>query len=211
MFTGLIEAVAKVVSVSRFGGGIKLGIDVSGLRTAPALGASIAVNGVCLTVTALSGSTASFDAVTETANRSTTASLRPGSVVNLESSLRAGDALDGHIVQGHVDATGELLRVESLEESSIFHFSLPRAIAPLVAEKGSVAVNGVSLTVARAGREQFSVSLIPETLRRTNLGLLAPGAEVNLEADVLARYAARLLEFSRGGITLDYLRENGFA
>lgn len=196
MFTGLVEARGRVIRVSPRGRGAELAVDVSGLREAPDSGASIAVDGVCLTVTKREGAVASFDAVSETIRRSTLGSLRPGDAVNLESALRAGDPLDGHMVLGHVDAVGTLAAVRELPQSSVFRFSMPAAVAPLVAEKGSIAVAGVSLTVAEAGRDFFAVSLIPETLRRTTLGGLAAGAKVNLEADVLARYIARQREFS---------------
>ena len=210
MFTGLVEAIGTVCLVAPSGAGVRLGIDVTGLRRAPVRGASIAVNGACLTVTDIDGPVAFFDAVRETARRTTLASLRPGARVNLEGALCLGDALDGHMVLGHVDATGVLQGQERLPGSVVMRFSLPEAIGGLVAEKGSVAVAGVSLTVVDVDRASFSVSLIPETLARTTLGFLASGDAVNLEADVLARYVLRMQTWTGGGLTLEKLRAAGF-
>lgn len=191
MFTGLIQAIGRVESATPRGGGRSLGIDVSGLDEEPLPGASVAIDGVCLTVAEVARGAARFDAVAETIERSTLGALRPGDVVNLEPALRLGDRLDGHLVLGHVDAVGTLAEIARLPESRVFRFSMPRALAPLVAQKGSIAVAGVSLTVVEASAEAFSVSVIPQTLRRTILGTMTAGAKVNLEADVLARYVAR--------------------
>lgn len=214
MFTGLIETVGKIESVAPFGQGVRLAVDVSGLKTNPSTGASVAVDGVCLTVTERRGKIALFDAVAETVHRSALAAKGAGAGVNLESALTLQSPLDGHLVLGHVDAVGVLLEITRLPESAVLRFSLPEEIAHLVAEKGSVAISGVSLTVVDAGADSFTVSAIPETLKRTTLGAMSPGAKVNLEADVLARYVARLAAcggFGKKGLSLDKLRENGFA
>ena len=210
MFTGLIRAMGTIAASARRGGGRALSVDVAGLEARPRSGASVAVSGVCLTVTRTEGAVAIFDAVAETIDRTTLGALRAGATVNLEPSLRVGDPLDGHIVLGHVDAVSTVQEVRALPESWVFTFSLPESLRPLVAEKGSIAVDGVSLTVTAAGRESFAVSVIPETYNRTTLGQAAVGTRVNLEADVFARYAARRAG-AEGGLTEDFLRAHGFA
>ncbi|MBN2711620.1 MAG: riboflavin synthase [Planctomycetes bacterium] len=210
MFTGLIKSLGKVASVSPKGNGITLAVDISGLGYSPEIGASIAICGTCLTVTALSGKVATFDAVTETVRRSLIGSLKAGDTVNLEPALRAGDPLDGHIVSGHVDAACTVTDIRQLPESWVFRFSLPDELRHLVATKGSVAIDGISLTVAEAGRDWFTVSVIPHTYEKTNLHLKKVGSKVNLEVDMLARYAARRAEVEGGGLTESFLRENGF-
>jgi riboflavin synthase len=176
-----------------------------------ALGESIACSGCCLTVAERGGGTVSFDAVPETLARTTLGSWRPGTRVNLERALALGDRLGGHLVQGHVDAVGEVLARAAEGQGVRLTLSLPVAIAPLVAEKGSIAVDGVSLTVARVGRDRLEVALIPETLVRTTLGEAAAGTRVNLEADVVARHVARLHEFAgAGGLDLAALERWGY-
>lgn len=211
MFTGLIETIGTVRSITPQGDGVRLMINADGLRHSPERGASIAVNGACLTVTEITGTTLSFDAVKETISRTALQTLRPGSRVNLESAMRLGQPLDGHLVLGHVDAVGTLLGREMLRGSAVLRFSLPEHIGPLVAEKGSVAVNGISLTVVEAQRAAFTVSIIPETMACTTLPELREGDGVNLEADVLARYVARLHAWNQGGLTEEKLRALGFA
>jgi riboflavin synthase len=211
MFTGLIKAVGTLVSSVPRGGGRELAVDLAGLPEMPVVGASVSISGACQTVTVLAGTVAKFDAVEETIRRTKLGMLSPGAKVNLEPALRAGDPLDGHIVQGHIDAVGKLLEIKPLSGSHIFRFSLPSEIAALVAEKGSVAVDGISLTVVEAGRDFFTVSVIPHSFARTTLPLLKPGDSVNLEADVLARYASRRAQVEQtGGLTEETLRANGF-
>jgi len=160
-----------------------------------ALGESVANSGACLTVVERGGGLVGFDAVPETLARTIIGGWRPGTRVNLERALRLSDRLGGHLVAGHVDAVGEVLARKPEGQGARLTISLPPALAPLVAEKGSVAIDGVSLTVASAGRDRFEVALIPETLARTTLGEATPGRLVNLEADVVARHVARLREF----------------
>ncbi|MCC8190141.1 MAG: riboflavin synthase [Planctomycetes bacterium] len=213
MFTGLVRCLGTVGSVTRFGAGRRFSIDAGPLAAQVAVGQSVAVNGVCLTVTALHGPAASFDAVAETVARSNLCRLRAGDTVNLEPALKAGDALDGHIVLGHVDALGTVLKIETAEsDNRRVHIALPPAIRRLVAEKGSIAIDGISLTVADVGADRFSVAVIPHTWTTTTLSRRVVGDAVNLEADVLARYAARILdtETPTDGITMDTLRANGF-
>jgi riboflavin synthase len=197
MFTGLITDVATVERVAPRQGGARLTLRPCALPVAElVLGESIACSGPCLTVVEVAGGSVTFDAVPETLSRTTVGAWRPGTRVNLERALAVGDRLGGHLVQGHVDAVGEVIARVAEGEGARFTISLPAAIAPLVAEKGSNAVDGISLTVARAHRDRFEIAVIPETLARTTLGATPAGARVNLEADVLARHVARLREFA---------------
>jgi riboflavin synthase len=156
-------------------------------------GDSIAVNGVCLTASAVEDGCFRAQAVAETLARSTLGALEAGSAVNLEAPLRAGERLGGHIVQGHVDGVGTVSTIHEDDRSRVLTIELAPALHRYVAEKGSVAVDGVSLTVSALGDRDFSVALIPETLRRTTLGGVAVGDRVNLEVDILAKYVERLL------------------
>jgi riboflavin synthase len=159
-------------------------------------GESVACSGACLTVVERGEGLVSFEAIPETLSRTTLGSWRPGTRVNLERALALGERLGGHLVAGHVDAVGQVLARVAEGQGARLTLSLPPAIAPLVAEKGSVAVDGVSLTVAAARRDRFEIALIPETLARTTLGDATPGTAVNLEADLIARHVARLREFA---------------
>lgn len=210
MFTGLIQAIGTLLASVPFGNGRSLTIDLGGLPHPPTIGASIAVSGVCLTVTALRGREVRFDAVAETIARSTLGRLPVGSRVNLEPALRVGDPLDGHLVQGHVDTTAKILALTKTTDSLLCKIELPPSLQPLVAEKGSIAVDGVSLTVVEVDSDSFSVSLIPHTISHTTLGERRVGDLVNLEADILARYVARQQRFASPGVTEQLLRDHGF-
>jgi riboflavin synthase len=200
MFTGLVADMGVVERVTPRQGGARLTLRPRGIPADDlAPGESVACSGVCLTVVERGAGLVSFDAVPETLSRTTVGAWKAGSKVNLERALALGDRLGGHLVQGHVDAVGEVLSRVVEGEGARLAISLPPAIAPLVAEKGSIAVDGVSLTVAAVTRDRFEVALIPETLARTTLGAAAPGTKVNLEADVLARHVARLREFTPVG------------
>ena len=202
MFTGLVSDMGAVERLVPRQGGARLTLRPRALDVdALVLGESVACSGVCLTVVERGGGLVSFDAVPETLSRTTVGGWRPGSLVNLERALALGDRLGGHLVQGHVDAVGEVLARTPEGQGARLAVSLPASIAPLVAEKGSIAVDGVSLTVAAAGRDRFEVALIPETLARTTLGEARPGTRVNLEADVVARHVARLHELAGGGVS----------
>jgi riboflavin synthase len=212
MFTGLVADMGVVERIAPRQGGARLTLRPRAIRAEElALGESVACAGVCLTVAERGGGLVSFDAVPETLARTTIGGWRPGSAVNLERALALSDRLGGHLVQGHVDAVGQVLSRTPEGEGARLRVSLPASIAPLVAEKGSIAVDGVSLTVAAAGREWFEVALIPETLARTTLGAAQAGTKVNLEADVVARHVARLREFSAGaGVSGDDLSRWGY-
>jgi riboflavin synthase len=197
MFTGLISDIGVVERIAPQAGGARLTVRPHALPVDElALGESVANSGVCLTVVERGGGLVSFDAVPETLSRTAIGRWRPGTRVNLERALRLSDRLGGHIVAGHVDAVGELISRAVEGQGARLRFTLPAAIAPLVAEKGSIAIDGISLTVAAAGRDHFEVAVIPETLARTTLGEARPGSIVNLEADVVARHVARLREFT---------------
>ena len=207
MFTGLVSDLGTVERVAPRQGGARLVLRPRSLSVEDlAPGESVCCSGACLTVVERGAGLVAFDAVPETLARTTLGAWRPGTAVNLERALRLSDRLGGHLVAGHVDAVGEVLSAEPEGQGARLSVSLPAAIAPLVAEKGSIAVDGVSLTVARAGRDRFEVALIPETLARTTLGAAAPGTRVNLEVDVVARHVARLREFGLGPGGLDEAR-----
>lgn len=191
MFTGIVTAVGRVTEASPSSGGMKLTIDAANLPLDDvAIGDSIAVNGACLTVVSLSARTFDVDLSRETL--ACIAGLDAGARVNLEKALRLSDRLGGHLVSGHVDGVGTVERIEAVGDNRVFEFSVPEALSRYVARKGSVAVNGVSLTVNDVSRNTFAVNLIPHTLASTNLAALVPGARVNIEIDLVARYVERL-------------------
>ncbi len=192
MFTGLIADLGRVASLDADSGGARLRIQTR-LAGEIAEGDSVAVNGVCLTATAVDTEGFLTEAMPETMQRSSLGSLAEGQEVNLELALRAADRLGGHVVQGHVDGTGTVASVEPEGISRVVEVEAERDLTRYLVEKGSVALDGVSLTVSALGDESFAVSLIPETLQRTTLGKMAVGARVNIEVDVLAKHVERLI------------------
>ena len=196
MFTGLIEEIGQIVGVERGGDAARLTVRGPLAVSDATHGASISVSGVCLTVIDSGPDWFTADVMSQTLAMSALGELRAGSPVNLERAAQVGDRLGGHIVQGHVDGTAEVLAVTDGSAWRVVRFSLPEDLAPLVASKGSIAVDGVSLTVSDVGADRFEVSLIPETLTATTLGTLTPGARVNLETDILARHVQRMLQFA---------------
>jgi riboflavin synthase len=193
VFTGLIADLGSVAALEQDGEGATLQIS-SGLAADLREGDSIAVNGVCLTATAVGETGFQAQAMAETLRRSSLGGLRAGSPVNLELALRAEDRLGGHIVQGHVDGVATVGAVREEGFSRVLTFEVEAPLARYLVEKGSVAVDGVSLTVSALDERSFSVSLIPETLQRTNLGQIGEGAIVNIEVDVLAKHVERLMQ-----------------
>jgi riboflavin synthase len=187
MFTGIVSAVGSVVSLDRQRGGARLCVEPPRGEKPFARGESVCVSGVCLTALA-SGRRFSADLSDETLSRTTLGTLCPGNTVNLERALRWGDRLSGHFVLGHVDAVTHLRSIESRGRSWTYRFAVPRGLASCVVEKGSVALDGVSLTVARRRARDFDVAVIPETRRKTTLAGRRPGDPINFEADVFARY-----------------------
>lgn len=195
MFTGIIEELGEIVAIEAAGDGIRVTVRAPLAVSDAATGDSIAVSGTCLTVVGSGADWFAADVMAETVGATTTGSRVPGDVVNIERALRADTRLGGHIVQGHVDGIAPLLEVRHGEAWRVLRFGLDPAHAPLVARKGSIAVDGVSLTVSDAGADWFEVSLIPETLRATTLGRIGVGDLANIETDILARHVARLAEF----------------
>ena len=194
MFTGIIIATGRVSSMTEKGGDLEMGIDAAALDLQRvAIGDSISVQGACLTVTRVEGTSFFADVSRETMAKTTLGTLNAGSRVNLEPSLRAGDALGGHWVSGHVDAVGKLTALVQDARSWRLEFELPVNLMRFVASKGSICVNGVSLTVNQVGGRRFDVNIIPHTHQATTLGELKPGDGVNIEIDVIARYLERLM------------------
>jgi riboflavin synthase len=187
VFTGIVVEQGEVVEPPP-----RLVLRAPETASDASLGDSIAIDGCCLTVVAVDDDLLSFDAVPETLRRTTLGGLRPGAAVNLEPALRAGDRMGGHVVQGHVDGVGSLVAAQPEGDALNMTFRAPDAVLRYVIEKGSIGVNGVSLTVTAYGEETFSVSVIPHTRAVTNLGRLAVGDEVNLEADLFGKYVERL-------------------
>jgi riboflavin synthase len=196
MFTGIIEAIGEIVRVTKSAPGpFRLEVSTT-LASQLQIGESLANNGVCLTVVARKPGTVEFDLLAETAVRTNLSELRVGSLVNLERPMLAASRFDGHIVQGHVDATAVIVTIEGLGQDHRIEIELPDAFRRYIVFKGSVAVNGISLTVAEVRERSFVVWIIPHTWNRTNLRCLASGSRVNLEFDVVAKYVERMLQTS---------------
>ncbi|WP_018657327.1 riboflavin synthase [Actinomadura flavalba] len=193
MFTGIVEELGDIVAVEPLADSARLTIRGPLVTQDAVHGASIAVNGVCLTVVETSGGAFTADVMRETLERSSLGALTPGARVNLERPVRLSDRLGGHLVQGHVDGVGALLSREPGERWDLVTISLPAGLARYVVDKGSITVDGISLTVVEAGDDRFSVSLIPTTLDLTTLGHKRPGDPVNLEVDVVAKYVERMI------------------
>ncbi len=206
MFTGIVQAVGEVRALERRGDGARARIATpAGFLEGVAVGDSVAVSGVCLTAVAVAPGAFEADLSGETLARSTLGALAPGARVNLEKALTPSTPLGGHLVTGHVDGVATVTAREAAGGAVRMAFAIPRALARYVARKGSVCVDGVSLTVNAVTEEGFEVALVPHTLAVTTLGALRPGARVNLEVDIVARYLERLLE-GRGGEGLSWER-----
>jgi len=198
MFTGLVETMGIVAALEPIGPGVRLCVRSPVIAEGTSVGDSVAINGCCLTVVEIHGDEMNFDAGSETLSRTNLGRLEVGSGMNLERSLKVGDRLGGHYVTGHIDAIGTLDARRDEGDWSFFWFRVPRELTRQMASKGSIAVDGVSLTLMEVEEERFSVALIPHTLAVTTLGKLAIGDTVNIETDVLAKYVERQLEFPRG-------------
>lgn len=216
MFTGIIEDVGRIERVELGGGGARL-VVATGLASGElgeiALGASVAVMGACLTVTRHERGRLAFDVSRETLARTTLGGLKVGARVHLERALRLGDRLDGHLVQGHVDAVGRLVDRVRVGDGWELGYELPAALMPQVVEKGSITLDGVSLTVARLVERRVTIAVVPHTAAHTVLSETEVGAGVNVETDVLGKYVQRVLSLrgeSAGGIDLAFLKEHGF-
>jgi len=195
MFTGIVEELGSIAAIEDQSDAIRLTVAASAVLEGVALGDSIAVNGCCLTVATVSADATTWtaDVMQETLDKTSLYGVKPGDVVNLERAVTPQTRLGGHIVQGHVDGVGEVLRRSPSEHWEVVEISLPEHLARYLVDKGSITVDGVSLTVVEAGEKSFTVSLIPETLARTTLGRRQVGDRVNLEADVLAKHVEKLL------------------
>jgi riboflavin synthase alpha subunit len=194
VFTGIVREVGLVAGVDGGDAGVTLRIEARSTAAEAAVGDSVSVAGVCLTAEAVDDGVIRFHAVPETLARTTLARLAPGDLVNVEPALRAGDPLGGHIVQGHVDDLGTVAALEREGEGARLEIGAAESIVRYCVEKGSITVDGVSLTVAGVEGDMFSIALVPHTLAATTLGRLEPGVPVNLEVDVLAKYVERLLD-----------------
>lgn len=213
MFTGLIETVGELVSIERRGASgsltVKTALPLDEIR----IGDSIAVNGACLTVVRKGGGAVTFDVSPETIDRTAFKNLKSGAPLNMERAMRLSDRLDGHLVSGHVDCIATVTERREVAGNIVFGFRFPAEFAKYIAAKGSVAIDGISLTVNSVGPDSFSVNIIPHTASKTTLLQKRVGDEVNIETDLLCRYLERLLagrETREGGVTLDLLAKNGF-
>jgi riboflavin synthase alpha subunit len=192
VFTGIVRELGRVVSAGSDGGGVRLRIQADETATAASPGDSVAVNGCCLTVTSVADGTLEFDAVPETIQRTTLGGLDEGADVNLEPALRAGEPLGGHFVQGHVDGRGSVAALDQEGDGARLRLELAPQLLRYCVEKGSIAVDGVSLTIAALHDGGVEIALVPFTLEHTTLGRLRPADQVNVEVDLLAKYAERL-------------------
>lgn len=211
MFTGIIEEMGEVISLRRGARSFTLKVKAQKVLEGTEVGDSIATNGVCLTVTRLGEGSFEADVMPETVNRTALSGLKTGDRVNLERALTLSTRLGGHLVAGHVDATGRLTERRADDTALWLSFEAPQSVLRNVVEKGSIAIDGVSLTVARVTERTFSVSLIPHTQGATTLHTLRLGEAVNLESDMIVKYVEKLMGKSpSGGLTLDFLAQNGF-
>ena len=209
MFTGIIEGLGKIKSLTRKGADAVLEIDAAIDMSDVALGDSIAVNGACLTITAKKQNIFHADVSAETLDKTTLKHLHPGEQVNLEKSLRVGGYLGGHFVLGHVDTTGRILTKTQKSGSVIFAVSVDEALARYIVEKGSVAIDGISLTINKVEKGRFYVNIIPHTAEKTTLLTKKEGDPVNIETDILGKYVEKLLQSPRG-IDNNFLEKHGF-
>ena len=197
MFTGIIEVLGTIDQIRPEPPGVRLVVRSPDIAADSTIGASVAVNGCCLTVVDLDNETVSFDAGSETLSRTNLGALTRGSEVNLERSLQIGDRLGGHFVTGHIDAVGTLHERHDEKDWSTFWFRVPPHLVRQMASKGSIAVGGISLTLVDVESDRFSVALIPHTLKVTTLGRLKPGEQVNLETDILAKYIEQQMVWNK--------------
>lgn len=218
MFTGLVEELGTVRAIARGQKSVRLTINADTVLEHTKLGDSIAVNGTCLTVVELASGWFTADVMPETVDRTVLAKLRPGDYVNLERTLRVGDRLGGHIVAGHIDEVGSIAAKEKNDIAVLIRITASPEVMRYIIKKGSIAVDGISLTVVDCGDQWFTVSLIPHTAALTTLGHKKKGDPVNLEVDMIGKYVEKLLGLPQnqaeintpGGVTMEYLRDHGF-
>lgn len=209
MFTGLIEEVGTISRITRGSGIADIVIEATNITDDLAIGDSVAVNGACLTATAVESGSFTAQAVVETLQRTTLGGLKPGTAVNLERALRLGDRLGGHIVQGHVDGTGIVSSIRSTASYTLISVSHDASLGRHIVEKGSITVDGISLTVTFARNGEFGISVIPHTIEETNLSMMRVGDRVNLETDVIAKYVEKLTG-SSDSLTMNDLKNMGY-
>jgi riboflavin synthase len=217
MFTGIVEETGKIAGIKRGANSAVLTIQAKKVLEDAKIGDSIAVNGVCLTVVSISGNTFSADVMHETLNRSSLARAASGTAVNLERAMAADGRFGGHIVAGHVDGVGTIAQIEKDDNAVLYTIEADASILRYIIEKGSIAIDGISLTVARVTERDFTVSVIPHTAQQTILNQKKQGDPVNLENDMIGKYVEKLLLAPRaekaprkGGVTREFLLENGF-
>jgi riboflavin synthase len=210
MFTGIIEQIGRVTAIQRRGDILYLTISPQAALTGMKVGDSICVSGACLTVTGLSADGFQTDCSPETQERTTLGALKPQDEVNLEQALRVSDRLGGHLVTGHVDGTGDVSGVTKAAGSLIIAIRVHRELASYIVEKGSVAVDGVSLTTNRIAGDEFQVQIIPYTAQHTTLGKKRAGDRVNIEVDLIGKYIKRFMQLGKAGIDKGFLAEHGF-
>ena len=209
MFTGLVEEVGYINAIYRRGRMLNFTIDVSASLDDMNIGDSVAVNGACLTVTEIGNSSFTVQAVEETLMRTTLENLKKGDPVNLERALCLGDRLGGHLVQGHIDGTGRIVARKGNADNVIISIAPKHDLERYIVEKGSIAIDGISLTVTYAKTGEFGVSIIPHTLKATTLGKARIGDHVNIETDIIAKYVEKLMNV-KGSLTIDRLHNLGF-
>ncbi len=211
MFTGIIAAIGQVAALQHRGGDVRLQIAVGKLDISDVqMGDSIANNGVCLTVIDMDKHQLAFDVSRETLERSSLGMLKVGDKVNLEKALAVGDRLGGHFVSGHVDGLGRVMEMQTAARSTVFRVEVPEPLARYIAEKGSICIDGTSLTVNAVGPNWFEVNIIPHTMKETIIQYYQIGTKVNLEVDIIARYLERLLQRKQDGISVEWLKKQGF-
>jgi riboflavin synthase len=206
MFTGIVAEIGRVVSILPDQLSVNAGPVLKGIE----LGGSMAVNGACLTVTSFTADSFTVDLSPETVSRTSLGSLKPNDPVNLERPMLLGGELGGHLVQGHVDGTGRITAITPSGVSTIFRFEAPSEVMRYLVEKGFVAIDGISLTITTRAESYFEISVVEYSKTHTNLGTRKTGDQVNLEIDIMAKYAERFMQAQRSNLTIEFLQENGF-
>lgn len=211
MFTGIVKELGIVRNMNKAGANYRLDIESKNIAKSVKIGDSVAVNGICLTLVSIKGNIMSFDVMAQTIRTANLIDLKNNDHVNLEDSLKAGDPIGGHFVLGHVDCAGKITDINKTGGEACIEIGIPGNFANLIVDKGSIAIDGVSLTIGKASGDKFNVYLIPHTLKTTTLGFGKPGDKLNIEFDILGKYVMRLKDAENGSkITENFLKENGF-